>query len=190
MKRASSKFFEWMDRSNDSPFRCSHLQRTRLAALRLTEHQGADKRGGSTERIQLLDEYMRLVADPQNYENARLSSTSAILNKWMEGWYPRASEVFEANELYTILFRLSLDSSYPPYSELTPTSAGKTAAERPCGGCCCNVGSSWTCPKFKISSDNVEIGYGDCEHLGCVGEIEGGCGFGGFHACDGGNCIN
>jgi len=141
------------------------------------------------------------------YYDVSSDARETAITFFARSWLDRAKNSFSNNELYTLVFslddielrlerlshQLHVNSSSGEFmNQMNPDRSPYN--NESLANCYCNVGSSFTCPRFSLSyssetKGSVNVGYSACSYLylqPC--DTEGGCGFGGWSICDGNKC--
>lgn len=125
-----------------------------------------------------------------------------------KSWLEKAKQLFSPEDIYTIAYTLNTAQSDVENAGMEPDDfsgilIGRTLTDpsrspynnESLPDCNCSVGSSFTCPKTTITYDEgsnkwiVSVGYNPCTYVHATAcDVEGGCGFMGWHICDGNKC--
>src|SRR6478735_861637 len=178
-------------------------EKSAIHALHINKY--AARKSFNPSQKALIREFLQF--NKGEYYDIRSDASETAITFFASSWLDRAKNSFSNNEIYTIAFSLDdielrLDhlEHQSQVNSLNEESMNQMNPDRSpynnesLANCYCNVGSSFTCPRFSLSysaenKGSVNVGYSPCSYLytqPC--DTEGGCGFGGWSICDGNRC--
>jgi len=152
----------------------------------------------------LIDELVRF--NKAEYYDINSDAKEVATTFFAKGWLDRAKGQFSNTEIYTLAFSLDdielrlaelakqqnrTSPTGQSLNQLNPDRSPYNIESLP--NCFCNVGSSFTCPKYSITytapGTTGSVSYSACSYrYTSPCDVEGGCGFGGWYLCDGNKC--